>query len=1415
MLFRSLILLIFVFAITTITVAQSSDSLSINEIMVQNNDLFQDNDDEFHGWIELKNNASDSLSVEGYEIILGDQHWTFHEKYVPGNGKILVWLSGKNRVDTLFNEADPEVIDSIFIHSSLIHQSANQSVISRNAAGDTLDYVSHTDIDRNQSLGRYPNGTGDWYFFDNPTPGKLNQNTGYQKELQPPVFSHDSGFYEEEFELNIVSNTKYAQIIKTIDGSEPSQINLGGQKFNIKNDYQYSPSDSIGEIETREVQSYIFKNSISLPLENDLPWISHINSTNSNGLLHGENNHKKMSIVRAKAVKEGYQSSKSISKSFFISPDIYNKYELPVISIIVNPEDFFNYEDGIYVPGIRFDNWRKNNPNTTNGPWNWPANYRQRGRGTEKPGQFQFFETNGDLKIDQQVGLRIHGNTSRWFNLKSMRVYARSEYGQNEINHQFFDTKEESIFKRLILRNSGTDRSSSYMRDALMQALVQDLDLDQQAYRPALHYINGEFWGIINIRDRLDKFYLHNKYGLDPDNIDRIEGDGIVEDGDDQSFKELISFLNETEFSNQDNYNKMLSLIDIDNFIDYQISNIYFGNTDWPHSNIRLWRYRTSENEDSTVNPLDGRWRWLLFDTDVGFGFWEDYNHNTLEYATGINRNNPEWSYILFSKMLENKNFKDEFVLRFNDYLNTIFEATVVEGKVNELQSRIRPHMPDHIGRWNRPFSLNSWNGQINVMRNYARNRASIVRNHIQDFFDVGEQVQISFRNIEQGSYKVNSIELDKVASNNNSWSGTFFSGLPISITVNPKGDYHFSHWQGVPDSLKYDQSLTLYLDENTDIVAVFVKDGEILGDFDLKSAPLNSSDFYFSHWDSDTTVAIFPTHMAFVYMNQSDPGIDAIVQGVTYGAYDLKSRTRINGLEERGISFINTSNPEGNPGYPGGRLGGALVQLDTRDVEDLFLSFDAETVEEAARKYNLRVKFRINDDSFLNLLDENQSIIEYKSAETAHQQSFNQLRLPSDLLDEENLQLLFQYYYTGEENEELSGRTEIRLDNIHVSAYPEPTPPSVIPFESDTLSLTGPVRFEWEPVQHIENYQLRLYVGTEMDSVLVDSTLSETAITFNQLQPNDSYAIQLRSVFKDSIGIWSDSYTFNTSVEVPRFNTFEKDSVIVDGNLGLSWKSAEEAKQFQLQLASDTEFLEITVDTLLGESKYDWLPEANLRYFLRIRSKYEGFWSPWSDIYEFKTLYPQPERLELLTPVDEYETESDSLKFSWDSTDFAYNYEIQLSSDANFEEITHELVSDTTSIAITGLEHGQTYFWRVRAINPNQTGGWSRIQYFITTTALDAEFTDGIPGEVELSQNYPNPFNPVTQIRYGLPQDSEIRLEVYSTLGQRVAVLEHGRKSAGYYTVSFDASNLTSGVYFYMLSIDGSVISRKMTVIK
>lgn len=610
-----------------------------------------------------------------------------------------------------------------------------------------------------------------------------------------PIFSHEGGFYDESFHLELTSPIEDSTIYYTLDGSVPDPEN------NAEHTYEYEESIEIDN-KTNE--------------ENNLSTIQTNFISGVRGWKEPTSLIDKGVVVKAVIVDNEQYISDVATHSYFIQ----FSSTFPVISLSTNPNHLFDEDTGIYVPGVNYDSVSSEADDT--------GNYYQRGREWERPIHIEYFEADGNLAFSQGAGVRIHGGFTRRFAQKSLRLYSRSDYGESRFTYQFFDDKEIEDFNRLLLRNSGNDWGMTMFRDAAMQSLVGHLDLDRQSYQPSIVFLNGEYWGIHNVRDRLDKHYLETHYGADRDQFTILEREGQLSDGlekGQEDYENMIDYVNSHDLAEEEHYHHVETLMDIDNYIQYYVTQIYNANSDWPHNNIDFWRYENIHNESNLTEPLDGRWRWFLYDVDRSLGY-ESYDHNTIEMVTStLNpRHNEEWPNILFRALLDNDHFKNKFMTELADHLNTTFHEERVIQTVNEFHALYEPEIEKHIDRWGIPESVEAWNEEVEVMRIFATNRPNIVREHVVDYFGLTGTSDVRvISDTEKGKVIINSLEITEDTPGIESaeeWTGRYFQGVPIMVTAVPNEGFSFAGWGEEIDADS--DSIEIILDRDIVLEPVF-----------------------------------------------------------------------------------------------------------------------------------------------------------------------------------------------------------------------------------------------------------------------------------------------------------------------------------------------------------------------------------------------------------------------------------------------------------------------------------------------------------------------------------------------------------------------------------------------------------------
>ncbi len=476
----------------------------------------------------------------------------------------------------------------------------------------------------------------------------------------------------------------------------------------------------------------------------------------------------KTTVLRAIAVMKGEQSH-SFSATYFIDEP---ESTFPVMSVSITPGLLFNPVWGLFQRG----------ENAIDTLWYLPgANFWSH---REFVSNFEFFETNGESVWANEAGLRLFGGMSRLSKQKSISITARNQYGDKRIRHRVFGKKGLKKYKSLVLRNSGSDFGKSHFRDALMTHLVKDWDLDIQDYRPSQVYINGEYWGIYNLREKINPFFVEAHHDVDRDSIDMIEHKITRRAGRTSNYRELLAFLENNNLANPANYAYVQSLMEVNNYMDHQIAQIYFDNQD-AGGNIRFWRPRTEK----------GRWRWILYDTDWGFGLNDRmaYRNNSLDFHTEVDGPrwpNPPWSTFILRKLLENEDFKQEFVKRFCDYLNDDLEATHVLNTIDKFYKRLLPEIQRHLDRWK--LDRQDWEREVETIREFANARPDFIRGFLQEKFDLGDERKVDIEIALGGKVVIN----NRLKARDH-FEGEYFEKTPIRLLAKPDLGYRFVRWEG------------------------------------------------------------------------------------------------------------------------------------------------------------------------------------------------------------------------------------------------------------------------------------------------------------------------------------------------------------------------------------------------------------------------------------------------------------------------------------------------------------------------------------------------------------------------------------------------------------------------------------------
>ncbi|MCB1099406.1 MAG: CotH kinase family protein [Verrucomicrobiae bacterium] len=755
----------------------------LNEVMPNNTSTLADEDGEFGDWVELYNHGTADVDLSGFGLsdnMSVPLKWTFSGTTIPAGGYLVVFLSGKDRAGD----------DTTGPHTNFRMSNGREPVVLSNPAGIIIDRISPGPLASNDSLGRNVDHPLDWHEFDGTpaaTPGAPNiPNSGSLPApyVQPPAFATAAGFYDGPVEVTVGASHPGDLVYYTLDGSDPD--------------------------------------------------------TTTSAIADGRIIISQTSVLRAVSVGVDGSESDAATGTYFIGVD----HTLPVLSIAANPAEFEFRNGALY--GFGDSLFSRTGRIIGTFPWSNSNAWKNR----EIDANIEMFEDDKSEAFNEVLGLKVFGGWgSRGYAQKSLAVFARSRRGTGRIQHQLFPDKEVTSFESFVLRNSGNDNQSTYLtaprspirefstpqsygsyfvnsnftlfRDAMLTSLSRDIGLDTQGYRPSVVYINGDYWGIYNIREKLSEHYVESNHGVRENQVDMIEGYGSANAGSASEYNKMRTYISGRNMSDPTNYHFVEDhYLHIDNFIDYHLSVIFFQNFDI--GNIKCWRPRID----------GGKFRWIVYDQDYGFNLWPaevylpamkrdyaDYD-NMFDFYTNAAGSGTGWPNagghtVLLRKMLDNEEFKARFILRCADLLNSTFSTDYVTARIDAMAAPIREEIPRHLARWNWtgiqqrgydhpykeedvPLTQELWESHVQGMRDYAVERPAKLRNDLISHFKLEKgtgKLRISVTPADSGTVLVNSI----TASGDEAtpWSGTYFEEFPPTLLPLPRPGWALSSWSG------------------------------------------------------------------------------------------------------------------------------------------------------------------------------------------------------------------------------------------------------------------------------------------------------------------------------------------------------------------------------------------------------------------------------------------------------------------------------------------------------------------------------------------------------------------------------------------------------------------------------------------
>jgi len=631
-------------------------------------------------------------------------------------------------------------------------------------------------------------------------------------------FSLKSGFYDgESINLKIIASDPEAEIYYTTDGSIPTDNSTRYEDvITLKN-----RSEEENDLSARRnVSPYEYSMSNNYTVEVKV---------------------KKGNVIRAIAKLPNGNYTDIASGTFFVGLDRENDFgNLPVISMMTDPYNLFDYENGIYVMGKTFDEWHKAwcdehpdpppgyVPDYTNfdfaaimnrcsnivkySAFKAKGNFSNKGKKNEKPAFVEYFPRgSNDTGFAENLGIRIMGSATRTYYQKSFHLTFREDYGKKNLKYEVIpnntrsdDTGPVKKYKSFNIRNSGNDCEYTKVRDMVMQDLISNIDsIETQQQDLAILYIDGEYWGIYNVVEDYSDHYFATNYDIDNKNVVIIKTNEVEagEDEDIELFNDLVNNITNTDLSTSSNYNKIKKMIDVESFAWYYALNVYIENTDGilQDNNWAMWRVREPQK---SVKHADGKWRAMVYGIEHSSGIYGDKFYNKFAADTLNALNNTVQSVNvgnqIFTSLMNNHNFKNLFINDISDLVNIEFTDEKVNSTIHDLTSSIRPLVKDQYDRFGPNEGKEDpdgyYDGQVKDLNNWLVGRHNTIMKSVANVYGFEDPVTVT---VESYNYKKGGFII------NNGWKvfdkkyeGVYFKENILYLTAKPfNDDVLFVHW--------------------------------------------------------------------------------------------------------------------------------------------------------------------------------------------------------------------------------------------------------------------------------------------------------------------------------------------------------------------------------------------------------------------------------------------------------------------------------------------------------------------------------------------------------------------------------------------------------------------------------------------
>ena len=664
---------------------------------MSNNTIIIDEDGETSDWAEIFNFGSEPVDLS--EMYLSDSRtsldkWSFPQGFVLApDERAVVWLTNKDR----------------YLHASFSLSERDDGLFLSDKYGRIIDFAEVIALPQHVSAGRDENDFDRWLFFPRPTQGGPNDTIGFA-EL---AGLHTAGWGDSKAVAAIIEADAAAAYPDwwANQANQENQENGGwaltfltaaptfAAPPQIDTDDIHIQAGTLVSLWTGESGGVI-----RYTLDGSEP-------TASSRIYDGPIAINRSTALRARVFTQGKEPSAVLTRTYLVGA-VHN---IPIVTLTTDPAGMFSEETGIYANG----------PGWVEGEFPYQgANYW---KDWERATHFAFYEA-GRLCVEADAGIRIHGQFSRALSQKSLAVFFRNQYGLSRLAYPLIPDINRTVYDALILRSGGQDLLRTKVREAFIHNSILDVtNVVAMGARPVAVYVNGEYFGLYNLREKINEDYFAINEGIPDDEIDIIKANRNALAGTAAAYTEMVETLRDMKNMNTNEaYAYVDANIDLDNWIDYWIAVTFFGNPDT--GNIKCYRQQGEGH----------KWRWILFDQDYGAVPSGANPFDNMLHPEGHGYEHL-FSTVIARSLMNNDEIRQRFLKRYAELLQTVLETDRLLAVFEDYVSQVEAEMPLQITRWTAPASMEAWEGHLNQTRTFISIRGGQMRRHIKETFELSD----------------------------------------------------------------------------------------------------------------------------------------------------------------------------------------------------------------------------------------------------------------------------------------------------------------------------------------------------------------------------------------------------------------------------------------------------------------------------------------------------------------------------------------------------------------------------------------------------------------------------------------------------------------------------------------------------